>query len=509
MSSPEIAHAQVSSSELKEAAVSGVRWVAAARVAAELFTVVSAVALARLIPPSEFGEAVVPLIFVPLAVILTFEGFGSALVQRRTVERGHVEAAALASIVTGLGLTLATLALAGPVAGWLFGHAVAELLRLVSPVFLLGGIGAVSRGLMWRRLDFRRMSLIELSSLALGALSSLGMALAGLDAEALVLGALLTTATTTVLLLASIPPPLPRWHRREFGEVVRFGLPASGAGLAYVAVTNSTLAVAASRLTSAQVGLYWRAFQLGVVYQDKISGIMMRLAFPVYSRTEDLDEMRRFHERATRIHAAVIVPLLALLIVIAPDAVPWAFGEAWRPAAPAVQVLAVAGMIAAILTGYPQLMLAAGKPRALFAFNMIVLALYVGTAWVAAPHGIVAVSVAVVAVHLVVLVSVYGLLFKRLLGIPVRRLVTDLLPGVAGSVALLAAGFPLAEALRGAGAPAPVTIAVVACVGAVVYASVLRGLFPAVWGDTAGLARRVLPGRPLLRRRAVASGSVR
>ena len=68
-----------------------------------------------------------------------------------------------------------------------------------------------------------------------------------------------------------------------------FGGPASGAGLLHVAITNVDYTILAARLSAAQVGFYWRAFQIGVVYQDKISGIMMRLAFPIYSRTRDLD----------------------------------------------------------------------------------------------------------------------------------------------------------------------------------------------------------------------------
>ena len=439
MSKPQTQRTELSPHDLKQAAVSGVRWTMVARVASELTTLISAVVLARLVSPSEFGEAVVPLIFVPLAVIFTFEGLGSALVQRKEIDQTHVEAAMLASLVTGGLLSLATFVLAGPVGGKLFGHASAELLRLISPVFLLAGLGAVSRGLLWRHLDFRRVSLIEMASLALGAVSAVTMALAGLDAEAIVLGALLATLTTAVLLLISVPPPMPRFHRQALRDVTGFGLPASAAGLTYVAVTNATIAVAAVRLSAAQVGLYWRAFQLGVVYQDKISGIMMRLAFPIYSRTSDLDELRRFHERATRIHAAALLPLLSLLIVLAPDLVPWVFGERWAPAAPAVQILAVAGMIAAILTGYPQILLAAGKPRALLYFNLVLLALYVATSWVAAPHGLTALAVSVVAVHAVMMVAVYGVLFRLLLKIPIKRLVTDLLPAAACSLALAGA----------------------------------------------------------------------
>ncbi len=493
MSERDIERVDVSADDLKQAAVSGVRWVSAARAVTELVTVSSAIVLARLVEPSEFGEAVVPLIFVPLAVILTFEGFGSALVQRQEIARSHVEAAMLASVVSGLVLSLATLALAGPVGGHLFGSASAELLRMISPVFLLGGLGAVSRGLLWRRLDFRRVSLIEMTSLALGALAAVAMAVAGLAAEAIVLGALCSALAGSAMLLAAVPPPWPRWHRGSLRDVLGFGLPASAAGLTYVAVTNATLAVAAARLTAAQVGLFWRAFQLGVVYQDKVSGIMMRLAFPVYSRTSDLEELRRFHERATRIHAAALLPLMSLLIVLAPDLIPWLFGERWAPAVEPTQILCVAGMIAAVLTGYPQILLAAGRPRALLGFNVVLLGLYLVASWIAAPYGLAALAIAVVAVHVVLLIAVYAVLFRRVLGIPVRRLVTDLLPAAACSLALLAAAFPLAEMLRAAQAPVVAIAAAVGLAGTLVYASALRSLFRPVWDDVVGLILRVLP----------------
>lgn len=487
--------AELSTAELKEAAVAGVRWTTAARVGIEVITLASAVILARLIAPAGFGKAVVPLILVPLATILTFEGFGSALVQRKSVERPHVEAAMLASLSTGVVLTVATLALAEPVGKPLFGAGTAALLMMISPVFALAGLAAVSRGLLWRGLEFRQVSLIEMASLAIAAIASVGLAVAGLDAEAIVLGALCGSLVTALLLLVAAPPPFPRWHRGALGEIMGFGLPASAAGLTSVGITNATLAVAAVRLTSSQVGLFWRAFQLGVIYQEKISGIMIRLAFPVYSRTGDRDELRRFHERATRIHAAVLLPLLSLLIVTAPDLVPWLFGQRWAPAVEPVQILCVAGMIAAILTGYPQIMLAAGKPRVLLLFNVCLLTLYLAASWIAAPHGITALAWAVVGVHACLLVAVYAVLFRGVLGIPVRRMVTDLFPALASSALMLGVVNPVAELLRNAGAPMLVLLAAVGAVGAWAYLAALYSLFPSVWDDVAQLTRRVLPAK--------------
>lgn len=482
-------------SALRDAAVTGVRWLAAARVVSDGLQFVAAVALARLIAPAEFGNAAVALIFVPLSVILTYEGFGSALVQRREVDRAHLEAATLISCAAGVAFTVLTFLLAPVVAGPLLSDEIARLIQLISPVFALAAVATVSRAQLSRRLDFRTIGLIETMGMVLGAFSSVGFALAGLDAEAIVLGGVVSTALASGMLLVAAPPVRPRWHARELAHITRFGAPASGAGVLYVAITNVDYAVLAARLSSTQVGLYWRAFQLGVSYQDKISGIMLRLAFPIYSRTRDMSEMKRLHERATRIHGAIVVPLLAVLIVTAPEVVPTLFGAAWSPAVAPAQVLAVAGMIAAVLTGYPQVMLAAGRPRALMAFNSCVLVVYGFAVFATARHGLVAVAVAVVLVHVAMLAAVYLVLFRAVLGMPVGRLATDLAPAVVGSALVILVGLPIAGALRNVGASAFVVVPAVGLAGAVVHLASLRSLFPAVWADVLSLFRRLVPRR--------------
>jgi lipopolysaccharide exporter len=495
MSESRADQSEPTSEGLLDAAVSGARWLAAARVASDSVQFLAAVALARLIAPAEFGHAAIALILVPLSAILTFEGFGAALVQRKQIDQAHVETATLASLLAGAVLTVVTFAGAPVAAAPIFGPRTAELIQVASPLFMLTGISAVSRSLLWRRLEFRAVSMIEMTSLLAGAVISVVLAVAGLDGEAIVLGAVAGTTIATALLFVLARPARPRWHGAELREILSFGGPASAAGLLHVAITNADYTILAARISAAQVGLYWRAFQLGVVYQDKISGIMMRLAFPVYSRTRDLEQLRRLHERATRVHAAVVVPILAVGIVVIPVLVPWMFGDAWRPAVRPAQILCVAGMVAAVLTGFAQVLLAAGRPKALFRFNVCVLAVYAGAVWVTSRHGITTVAIAVVGVYLGMLLAVYAVLFPRVVGIPVRQMVGDLAPAVAGSAAVLAIGFPLAEILRSAATPAPILIVLVGLVALMAHVAVLRTCFPAVWSDLSGFARRLLPTR--------------
>jgi O-antigen/teichoic acid export membrane protein len=343
--------------------------------------------------------------------------------------------------------------------------------------------------------------MIETGSLVLGAIASVTLAVAGLGGAAIVLGAIVAAIASSAATILIAPPGSPRWHGPELREILDFGGPASGAGFLHVAITNVAYTVLAARLSGAQVGFYWRAFQFGVSYQEKISGIMLRLAFPVYSRTQDLDQMSSLHERATRVHAAVVVPLLAIFIAIAPVFVPWILGPRWEPSVTPAQILAVAGMIAAVLTGFPQVLLAAGRTRALMFFNLGLLAVYAVVVYATASYGIVAVAAAVVGVYVLQLLTVYLVLFRRIVGISVDRMVSDLAPAVASSGALLAVALPLTSLLRSEGAAPVVIVACVSAIALLVHCTVLRTLFAPVWHDVSTLVRRVLPAGLSRRRR--------
>lgn len=463
------------------------------RAVSEVLALGCIVLLARHISPAGFGHAAVALIFVPLAGILTFEGFASALVQRETIDHSHRQVAMLMSLLGGLILSLLVLALVPLVWRPVFGAKTAELIALVSPVFLLASLGTVSRATLWRKLDFKRMSLIDMRATIVGNIVPVVLALAlGLGAKAIVIGALAQVLLTSLLLLLAEPPPMPRWHSRSQREIGGFGLAAALAGLVDVMFRNVDYAILAAQLPAAQVGIYWRAFNLGVVYQDKLSSVMMQLAFPVYSRTESREEMRAMHERAARVHAAVIFPLLASLIVLGPVLIPFVLGGEWIPAVRPAQILAVAGMVAAVLTGYPQVMLAVGRPRTLLNFNVVMLLAYAAIVTVVAHQGLITIAFAVVVAYLAILAGVYRFMLQRYVGISIARLVPELGPAIAGCLALAAIDEPLRRLLDPTIGAAP-TIVIAGTAGILAYCFALRLVSRATWNDLSGLAARVLP----------------
>src|SRR6185436_5937906 len=256
--------------ELREAGVHGLRWTAMARLAVEAVLLVSMVVLARLISPAEFGYFAVAIIVQELALVITAEGVGTALVQRATVDREHLQAGLWLGLVVGL----LTLAAASLIVVPIFGARTAELVRLATPLFLISAAGTVPLALLRRRLEFRRLSTIDVATSVVRALGSLALAIVGLQGEALVLGGIAAGVTTTVMAWIYAPAPMPRLRLKAARELMSYGLPASVASMSWVGFRNCDYAIVSARLGAVQAGYYFRAYMLAVEYVKKINIVM-------------------------------------------------------------------------------------------------------------------------------------------------------------------------------------------------------------------------------------------
>lgn len=481
--------------ELKDAALDGARWIAFTRAGSEVVLVAAMVVLARLISPAAFGEFAVALVFQELALAISGEGFGTPLVQRKVVTPAHEQAALFLSLVVGAALGVLVLVLAPLVITPLFGSSTTELVAISTPMFVIGGLAAVPQALIQRRLDFRFISVVRIVSTLARAIATVALALAGLDAQALVLGGVVAAAVTAVLMMVKAPPRLPVPRVQPMKDIASFGMHSAVAGLSWTAFRNADFTIVAARLGTTVAGYYWRAFQMALEYQRKVSAVMMEIAFPIYSRASTIEEMFAIRRRMVCIAAITIYPMLAGLAVLAPSLIPWLFGPAWEPCVTPTQILTIAGMATLLTDAMGAVLFAAGRPRMLVGYNLAYFATYALAVFFATPFGLNGVCVAVVAVYLVYTVIAYGVLLRGLVEKPLGRIWGDIAPALVSSAALVGVGLPLAWVLRRAGTPVPIEALGVGAVAGAAYLLTLQQLFPAGWSDLLLLARRILRRR--------------
>lgn len=496
---PRVTEDSLSDAELRTAAVTGLRWTMIARPIVEVAMLGSMVVLARLVSPAEFGRYAVALVALEL-ISIPAQGVGVALVQRSHATREHVEASMALALIVGLLLVALTFATAAILVDPIFGSRTAALVRLTAPASLLTSASIVPSALLQRGLEFGRLSVIDVATTIVRAVASISLALAGMNASALVLGGLASTVVGAGLMWWWAPAPWPRLRRAQAKELLSYGVPAALAAMSWVGFRNCDYAIVGARLGALPAGLYFRAYTLGVEYQKKISLVMSSVGFPVLARTQSSDDMDAMRVRMVRLLTLVLFPLLVLLAIVAPVFVPWLFGRPWAPAVVPTQILAAGGAATLVIDAVGTTLMAAGRPRALLAFGWSHFVTYAVVVFVVAPMGLTAVAVAAAVVHTLFLFVAYVLLFRgsalRALG-SLRR---DIMPAGVSCLALTAVAVPASVALRALPTPPLAYLATMGAIGGATYLFTLRAWFAASWRTLVTVGRHVLPGRNVLSR---------
>src|SRR5688572_9467833 len=181
--------------------------------------------LGRVLTPADFGVLSAALVLVAFSSIVSHIGLGPALVQRPALEPRHVRTAFCTSLVLG-GALGAALWFSAPLGGRFFQSAQVEpVLRVLSIVFPLQGLGAVAESLARRELRFRWLAQLDIKAYTAGhALVGVPLALSGWGVWALVAGQVVEAAARALLLLRTYRPVWGLPERRAVGELMSFGV---------------------------------------------------------------------------------------------------------------------------------------------------------------------------------------------------------------------------------------------------------------------------------------------
>jgi O-antigen/teichoic acid export membrane protein len=481
------------SGELKTAAISGARSYALSRIAIEAANFGSIIVLARIIGPAATGRAAVALVFPMLAVILTFEGFGGVLVQRVETSSKHLRTAMSLSLLSGLLLSALLALFAMTIAPPLFGRLTARLILLASPVFIIASTGCVSRALLMRDLRFKLMSRRDSATIVLTSALTVVLAVLGFQASSYIWAALIGTALDALIMMFSARPSGIGWDRDAAREIFAYGLPAAASGLVITLRGNIDYIILGAVVPGRITGIYYRAFQFGGVYQSKVSAVFVTMLFPLLSRARSDEDLRQMRQQTAAINAIVSLPLLGILVALAPQVVPLLYGPKWAAAVLPTQILSGVGMVTALNIGSQSVAQALGRSSLLFKVQFAFLITYAAAIFVAAHIGLTTVCFTAFGVYSVMLLVDQRVLIDNLLGLPITQLAKDIGPAVAGSAISIGVASGVAAALSML--PAIVIVSLASAAALTAYVATLRLGFPGTWRGLTGLTRSFV-GRP-------------
>lgn len=485
--------------DLRQSAARGVFWGASSQGLRQVIQLGVTAVLARFVLPEQFGLMGMASVTIAAAAPFNDMGMGAALVQRRHLQPRHVSAVFWSQFAAGMA-TAAAMALAAPwIAGFFRRDDLVPLVRVLSLNLPIAAMASAPQALLLRGLRFRSLALLETTVLGVAGGVAAVLAVTGWGVWSLVAQSLVSSVVTAIaaLVLAGFNP-LSRVARPAFGDLrdlAGFSGPLAGYQALNFVARNIDDILIGRFLGASALGYYSMAYRVMMYPLQKVSGVVERVSFPAFSSIqEDRDRIRSGYIKATQYIALVTFPMMAVVMVTAPEFTHVLFGPAWAPAAPLIMILSFAGLAGSIGTTVGNIFLVCGRSDLIFKWGIFaslcsLAAITIGLVW-----GLLGVAVCYTFTALV-LWPLSHAVANRLINLPLGTFYRSLVPP-----AVLAAVIAvLITLLRFAWAPLDPShqagfLLVCGLIAAGVYAiAVLLGR-PRVLGEALALARETLAG---------------
>lgn len=370
-----------------------------------LIQFISTVVLARLLTPADFGLVAMVATVTGLGQAFADLGLSEATIQRKDINHDQVSILFWINVAIGLGLTLATVALAPALAWFYRDPRLINITLVLSLTFLIGGLRVQPDALLKRQMRFSSLAVRDVVSYGLAVTVAITLARGGAGYWALVALPMTLNFTQMVLtvLMVNWRPGLPR-RDANVRSMIAFG---SNVAASYFIVTvnrNADNVLIGWYWGASPLGLYSRAYNLLMLPVRQLTASASSVAIPAFSRTQDDPEhLARYYLRAANLIMWIGAPLFAFLFVVAKPLIGIVLGNQWQEAAPVFQILAISALGQLLLELSIWLFVGRGQSKQLLKLLLIISPIIIAGFVIGLPFGIkgVALSGSVVLVSMI------------------------------------------------------------------------------------------------------------
>lgn len=476
---------------MRDRVIGGFGWVGFSQVAMQITRVAVALIVARLLTPEDYGLAALTLVFASLVLVFSDFALGAALVQRKTLTEDDRSTAFWTTAGCGALFTALGILLSGPIAGLYRQPETQALFAVLSLSFLITALGATQQALLLREMNFRRLELLTIAGALAGAPVAIGLAIAGTGPWAIIAQQLAVAVVTTVLMWrgSSWKPQL-RFSKASLRDLWSFGGYVVGHRLLFYAHANADRFIIGRFIGPAALGAYAIAYNVMLQPAARIGGPLQRILAPAFSRMQDEPErIAAAWARVVRLIAAISVPALGGLIIVAPEFVAVALGDKWAPAAPIIQILAWVGILTALQSINMDVLMARDRTSLMFRFSLAFVPVHIAAFAIGAQWGVIGVAVAY-AVSSTLVEPWLTVLAARVLGVSPMIFVRAIAGVFQAGAVMVGALFLARMAMLDADVPTGARLLALIVLGMIVYLPMCAWRAPEVMRDVRSVLAR-------------------
>ncbi|MGE3164622.1 MAG: lipopolysaccharide biosynthesis protein [Planctomycetota bacterium] len=307
--------------------------------------------LMALLDVEDFGVVGMAWLYIAFIEMVLDQGFGAAIIQRKNLEQRHLESVFWLVLAVALGLTGVSVLLSGWWAAANHDPRIAAVIQVMSLRIPIQGLTTVQVALLQRSMDFRSLAVRNMSSVVVGGVIGISLALLGYGVWSLV-AQQLSMALIALVLLWTVSGWRPgfRFSGKAMRELLGFS---TGTFVAKVGV------FVANKADEILVGLFFGTFAVGVYRSAmRLMSLVVELgsraigvaAFPKFAQAQDDPAtLRRDLSFCFWLSSLLVIPGLALLAGVS-DSLMATLGGKWLPAADVLKVLCLVGVAQSLTT---------------------------------------------------------------------------------------------------------------------------------------------------------------
>ena len=334
----------------KKKVFSGLKWVTLSNILRQVLSLVNIVILARLLVPEDFGVYAILLIFITFLTM--FKDMGVAAFVVHTKEPSQLLLSSLFYFNLFIGILFASLLVLS--SSWISHFyempSLELMIQIISLNLIITSVSIVSRALLQKQIDFKRLSIIETLSTILGIVLGISAAFYGLGVYSLLVQSIATSLLDTLLVvLYTSWRPSKAFSFNEIKRVWKYSSNLSGYRLMNYFATNSDNFLIGKYLSSGALGLYSIAYKIMLYPLQNITVTLMKVMFPAFSMIQDDNEkFKRSYLKVIFFITLVSTPLMVGLMAVSDIFVDLLFGEKWLGLSFLLVILAPSGILRSI-----------------------------------------------------------------------------------------------------------------------------------------------------------------
>ena len=406
---------------LTERTATNILWRGSSVTLSTLLNFVVLAILANLLAPSDFGLRGIILIMMGFLILLGDLGLGAALIHEPTITPEQFSTVFYLNVLFGFVMAAVLFASSGLIAAFFREGRLTSILRVMSIAVLLSSFGAIFMTQLQKELRFKTRFIIDLTEWAVSGIASVVLALQGLGVWCIVYGYMLGIFVRVVFLwgTASTRPRL-MFNLKSIEKFLRFGLFVYGEQLLNFVTRNLDNIIIGRYLGAEALGYYSLAYSLMLTPVSRISDSVFRVIFPAFSLIQnDNTRIRAGYLKVVRYVAFITFPMMAGMLVVAPQLIVAVYGPQWVPTVAVLQIFCLVGALQSVVSLAPAVQYTKGRSDISFKLNLLAMVCDAAAFFIGVRYGILGVAVAYVLLALF-LEPTIQIITNRLIGLSSR-----------------------------------------------------------------------------------------